>query len=652
MPNIKQPSLSPVQVSSASSSPVVDTSNADILKAAGKFISLGADALDKKAQAVAQDQKDQALNAFEDTLISISNQSFSQQSQSDRISQLEASGAKLTQGQKDSLNSAQKAAERINRLEQQTGSADKAALERVAAYQQFKAAYPELTDSFRSLFKKETGQGVLESLRKTEEAKQKAAQDELANIKSSLTDVATGLGYAVTNETIPQLMKLVGPYESELVNAQTAARRAELLKNQKTIRTEERIAAQEHVLETGYKGALISNQLHINDLLSGFDPKVATSDEKMATIHDLELAKRAFEVSARDNVPDLDPSTMTTRIKPILDSYDEAISVANGEMALQILQNNNKLRTEAAMAELHRIPGFTDTQVRLQSLSNSIQEGLISGGQADNISTYGVQRMLDMLSLGATKPTANPYGAMEARGTPEQLAVQYKGFRDVLLADMGTSDEAAKVLADNLQAYTNQFTVAPDEVPLPVLDAMLDVAAKPGVISLLDKSPQIPENLVSGFTSYTNRLRANLSDELASEFDKRYEVYKTDQNSQVKLALPRFLTQPVVASSDHPVVAPKLFELVDIKLQRDGSLHFSAGSPEAQTNTQIKQSVNKLNTAYGKSFGKLARAYAHIVQHNTDYTAAAKALLESPEWQAAQADLVPTGFKSTAQKQQ
>lgn len=632
MPNIKQPSLSPVQAATAGSSPVVDTSNAEILKAAGKFAALGAEALSKKESAAAAAEKDTIKNAFVDTLVHISKDSFAPQKQP---------------AQPEQLTEAQKAAERINRLEQQTGAADKAALERVVAYQKFSSAYPELAGEFSALFKQQTGQAVVESLRKTEEAKQKAAQDELASVKQRLTDTVTGLGYTVTNETIPELMVKAAPYEDEMVKAQTAARRAEMLKNQRTVRTEHIVAGQEEVLNSGFTGSLISNQLHINALLTDYDPMTASADEKQLMVHDLELAKRSFEVSVRDATDRLDQNVVTTRMKPILDAYDEAISAANGETSLKDLQNSNKIRAEMAMAKLNDLPGFPVMSAALSQLKG-VPDRMIAGGTWRKMSTQLAMPFYRMLGVALARPNANPYGGLEAASTPEQLASQYKVFSEVVKDNLDNK-EVADNLAKMMQAWTNQFSVAPDEVPLTVLDSMLDVAADPNAIAVLDKSPELPKNLESGFRSYTERLRANVSDALAKEFDKRYEVYKPGQESPVKAGFLGFITKDYAKSFKQPQAAPRLFELIDIKLQKDGSLHFESPSPEAKTNTQIQQSVNTLNRAYGVSFGKLARAYAHMVQHNNDYSAAAKALLESPEWEGAQATLEPTGFKpSTA----
>lgn len=624
MASIKQNPLPDVGVVMSAPMSVQSSAQAAV-EAIGSIAGIWAGEAGRRAGAAEAAATEAAISEFEDANIALSFRTLAKNQ--DALAAIEEEGYKLSPEERKGYDAAVREAAKIDAMESQTGKADKATLQRAALYQQYKEKFPGLSSTLRDVFKKQTGQGVMESLISVEQAQQKAEQEEQAAMKDRLTRLATDLGFVVSTQDTPQLMEMVAPYEKELIAAQTAARQADLLKNQKTIRTEVRIAGQEAAVVSGFKGALISNQLHMNRLLKGYDPATVTGEARLAKIQELQMARRAFEVSVRDAAPDLDQAALTTRMKPILDAYDDAISVASGELTAKDLQTNNKIRTESAMLELNRLPGYPELSARLQTFRN-IPAELVAGEQRVKFSTDMVQPMLMMLATGMSKPTANPYGGLEAVSTPDQLANQYRGLRDVAIAELGNS-EAAQNLADALQSWTNQFTVGAGEVPLGVLHSMLEVAAEPGVIGVLDKSPELPKNLVAGFSSYTDRMRASLAEDLNREFNQSYKVFKGDQaaNARVDKALGIF------AQTKTGMEKFRLVDMIDVVPQRDGSLRFDVANPKANVNPDLKQAIAKLNKAYGVSFGKMARAYAHIVQHNLDYRAATEAILASPEWQ-------------------
>ena len=288
------------------------------------------------------------------------------------------------------------------------------------------------------------------------------------------------------------------------------------------------------------------------------------------------------------------------------------------------------------MANLYDILGFANLEARLKTVKG-VPEVFLAGEQRVEFSTEVVQEFLKMMAHGMRKPGANLYPALDASMSEEEVLRRYQNLRDVALAQAG-NDEGMQNFADVLQAYTNQFSQAPDEVPLGVLNAMLDVAAKPEVMELLEKSEALPENLVSGFKNFTDRMRTSLSEDLAESFDKRFETFKSEQNPVSSGFLGDFLTNLDLFRQAE--AAPKLGEMIRMEVRANGDLAFAVADDRAKSNRQISQRVKQLNAAYGKSFGKLARSYAHLQFGNESYQAAAAELLKSPEWTKAMADTV------------
>lgn len=629
MANIKQPRLPEIAV--ATTRPVsLGPSTAEMAAQGIERLApaIGAALGKAEGEEIAQERQD-VVSAFEDKLLDIS---FEKLLQQERVgAQAEADGLQLSESQKQALTSAKSRARQIDMMEEQLGAADRATIERAAAFREFKAQHPELAPELRSFFKQQFGKGLLQSLQETEEDKQKAAEEARAEMKSNLSKVAEGLGFVTAGKTIPELQAMVGAYEQEMLVASAAARKADLLGDLSSIRAEERKQQEEVILEEGFKGVLINNQLHINNLLKDFDPKAADQESKTALLSELQIAKRAVEAQLQDTFQETDLARINARLKPILDGYDQAMQVVTGELDKNILTNNNKISLEAAMRDLHQLEGFSDTLARLQTFRNFPAE-LVSGAQRVDFSARLVQPMIQMLAQGVRNPAADPYGGLASMASPQQLVQQYRGLRDVAIAELG-NDEAAQTLSDALQAWTNNFQRAPDEVPLGVYDALMDVTEKPEAIDILQKSPQLSDNIVNGFRSYTDRMRANLADNLLETLDERFKVFRTDKPNPVQAGF--LLPASSVERFRPAVAAPTLMELVTPSVQSDGSIVFRADSPSARTNSQIQKRLTTLNKAFGKTFGRLSRSYAHIVNGNTDYQKAAQDLLTAPEWQNA-----------------
>lgn len=636
---IKQQRLGQIRVSTATTPPPVDQSGATLANGLASLLNnVVTPEVQRRQKAVEEQGQATKASEMQDRLLDIG---FSALAQKEKVSvEDEAIDANLSPREKQVYSKAQAAVARIKSLEDQQGMNTRVRVEQAKVFAEMKAAYPDDSDLLTKVFEQSTGSTPVELLGKVQADISKAAAEEREALKGRYLEVAKGLGIVVGTETLPQLMAMVAPYEDQLVAAATAQRKAAMLTNLDTVDKKEQLALERNILEQGRTGELIEQQVTINRLMEGYDPAAVDQETRDNVIQQLQFNRRAYEVKMRDTFRETDPAKVNNIMKPVLDGYDDAIKVASGEMPLKRAKYQNDLRREMSLAKLYNVPGFVDTQVALGTLEN-IPGQYVSGDQTNAISMGLTQDMLTMLSTGQRNPDSNPYPMLADNGTPAQTGAQYRALRDVVLADLGNS-KAADTLNRVLTAWTNQFTQAPEVVPARVYDAMTDVFADPKSIPLVRDTDKLGDNLVNGFAEYTNNLRAVTAEALAEELNVPVKLAPTGRGA--KSAVLSFLTLGQFDTIEEGST-PKLFELMDVSTQKDGSLVFTPKSiPELQGDREIARRARELTRTVGPTVGKLVRSYAHVKLQSKDYAKAAEELMSMPNWRAPLSGVEGTGF--------
>jgi hypothetical protein len=378
----------------------------------------------------------------------------------------------------------------------------------------------------------------------------------------------------------------------------------------------------------------------VQGIVSSIDPETASDEEVQTVLLQLDNLKIATLLGAQEQFGRTHTAEeLISKGKSIFDLIDNRIAWVNGEIPKAQIEAREAAISGTAFNKLLLQPGVAENLAKLEALKGvsaliSNIPALASRFKLAGLAEPGIDLVRAITPEGvAEKQTATPptptstsqnfYDWMlntisSAFGTDSYSSVATTAgdeaaglhMKDVAYAIQANFDnnETVDILVDAMTKYTNGWQRAPQDIPMDVYDAFLDVVADDRWIKFRsgEESPILPQNLVSGFQEATQRMRNSLAGDIG-------------QTLSIPLDLREVGGQLLIG------------EMLEVKVAADGSLAFlPAAGLEGDTN--VLKAASALSRNYGTFFGKLVRAHSHVVFKDTDYQRSARAILATGEF--------------------
>jgi len=591
--------------------PTPDTSVAVGLQGAANVLNVVADQQEAERKAEAESQTIAAVNALErDNIDSVLG--FNQK-------EVISSDPDLTPDDLNALKEAKEEAELLRAASRQGKSKTSLQIQLVANYRKQKNMFPHLAPDLRKYYKSETGKGILQTLLEEEEERKKTAADiDAADIKFERKFAQDHFLYN-PNDTRDQRLVKIMPLMTKLRTAEQGAQTLTRLQQDSSIRHEQRKATQEAVYREAFPGFVLSTNMNIQEQLRDFDPITATPEERLELKQTLENQRVAFETDTRTQLSDMDPTFVDKQLNIVNSQFDSALDLVSGKTPKEFYDNTVAIITQSADLNLMRIPGFAEKNALLQKFKG-LDANLIPAQTRVEFATQVVLPMAKALLLTIDQPTSNPYQELLSNSSgDEEIASFYKDLTRVMagnLDDPESQQEAANVI----EAWTNQFSVNPQDIPTGVYDEILKLSADPKFQGVVDKGLQLPQNFIEGMQQYTSRLQRKLGDDLSQDLGKKSTTFPSVTQSQRDKAFSSFFGGISIESR------PRLFELLTVNFNKDGSVAWTP-IEMVKTNVKVRKLAQEVSRKYGARIGRLVRSYAHVQQGDENYDKARTAIL-------------------------
>lgn len=623
MPSFERqaPSISVQPIPGAVAGP--DTSNAQLVQSVAGLINTVASQNQAETQAEVKQADTAFLNSFEDALL------YEGEAGSEvfgRIKEQEQKDPDLTVDDQKILTEAQGAASSIDRLDRAGKGADIIARRRIAEYQKFKTVAPHLAPELRDLFKKQIGKGVLQSMVELEQSNAAAKAKEAQAQKDFYINFLTQHSMYVPGMSIADMATRAEPLLKDLRDLESSKRQLDLLKTNTEINATHRRVSQQVAFRQGFPGMVVAVNQTVQNLIAqaDFNPETATVERRQQLRDQILNRKHLNEVAVRDLGDSLDATYLDKRLSVVNDIFDKALEVVDGKRTLESLTTINNIRTQMSVHKLLEYPGLSDKLVALDKLKG-IDAGLLRAQDQLDVSTEVALPLMKGLMAAVGNPTSNPYEELSYSATPGGQVNFYKKMTEVLNKNLD-NEEAKGEVRDIMEAWSNQAGLNPTSIPTGVLSALFDTASNPQWIEIQKGGTHLADNITSALQEYGSRIQNKMGEDLKKSLTGYAPVAgaSTRDENQIKTSFLGVDVSPAVA-----LKYPRVADVVDIKLNKDGSLSFE---PIAQlrSDPRIRSLSRDLSQKYSKEFGKMVRTYAHTVNEDTNYGNAAKDLMQSP----------------------
>lgn len=387
----------------------------------------------------------------------------------------------------------------------------------------------------------------------------------------------------------------------------------------------------------------------VQGIVSSIDPETASDEEIQAVLIQLDNLKLATLVAAQEQFGRTHTAEeLVSKGKGVFDLIDNRIAWVNGTIPKEQVESREAVISGTAFNKLLLKPGVAENLAKMEALKGvaplisnikTLASRFVVAGLADPgialtralapgavVTPEGVaekqtatppeptatsQNFFDwMLNTVSAPFTTDSYATVATTAGDEAAGLHMKDVAYAIQANFD-NNETVDILVDAMTKYTNGWQRAPQDIPMGVYDAFLDVVADDRWIKFRggEESPILPQNLVSGFQEATQRMRNSLAGEIGETL--RIPLDLRESEGQLLIG-----------------------EMLEIKVADDGALSFLP-RPGLEGDTNVLKASAALSRNYGTFFGKLARAHSHVVFKDTDYQRSARAILATGEFQRA-----------------
>ena len=381
----------------------------------------------------------------------------------------------------------------------------------------------------------------------------------------------------------------------------------------------------------------------VRGIIANIDPLTSTDEDKRTALIQLNNLRLSILADAQVQYGRTHTAEeLSSKGASVLNLINNRVKWVNGELDKALVESTEAVVTGTAFNKQLQKPGVAELMAKMQALNGVAQlisniPTLASQFKLQGIAKPGLELTQKITAEGvAEKQTATPPTPTETSGnffdwmlntlasitgtdsystvtsTAGEIAAVLH-MKEVAYAVQANFDnnETVDILLDAMTKYTNGWQSAPEQIPMDVYDAFLDIVADERWIKFraTDASPILPLNLERGLDSATQRMRNSLASDIG-------------QTLRIPLSLREDRGQLLIG------------EMLTVQIASDGTMNFL---PQFDLNKDknVLRAAAALTKTYGTFFGKLARAYAHDVQGNTDYESAARTLLSTGEFKRA-----------------
>lgn len=381
----------------------------------------------------------------------------------------------------------------------------------------------------------------------------------------------------------------------------------------------------------------------VQGIISSIDPETASDEEIQTVLIQLDNLKIATLAAAQGQFGRThNAEALISKGKAVFDLIDNRIAWVNGSLSKAQVENREAVISGTAFNNLLLKPGVANNMAKMQALqgiSSLISNipalasrfklaGLADPGLAlvkaitpEGVATKTIPEppetggtvrdfFNDLLNTLSAPFSTDSYATVATTAGDEAAGLHMKDVAYAIQANFD-NNETVDILVDAMTKYTNGWQRAPQDIPMDVYDAFLDVVADDRWIKFRggEESPILPQNLVSGFQEATQRMRNSLAGEIGETLRIPLDLRETE--GQLLIG-----------------------EMLEVKVADDGSLSFLP-RPGLEGDTNVLKASAALSRNYGTFFGKLVRAHSHVVFKDTDYQRSARAILATGEFQRA-----------------
>jgi len=604
-----------------SPSPQGTSGTAQAAAVASTLIQTGASIFDRQKQARDSASKQAILDDLENDLLDAGAAEVASQPETELDAQAE--DIRLTDAQVTGLNTAQRAARKLDLLEQQSGVSNRINQRRVSLFRQFKEQHPELAPELREFFNQQVGATPIELAAQTEEDMQEQARKtraaERAGIDASLKELNVWRPGMSDAEAIVAFV----PIQAMLAKKATSNAILEQLKLDRDIPQTQRQIGQAEAYRQEAPSIIAGATSNIRGLIAQANPNDSALTQDL--VLQIENMKAAITARLKTDYDLMPQGQIDSLLGIVNDIATSSIDVIRGKSTSEQLQNQINIANRGATADIVTRPGFARSYQMFKMLNDLqfVPKHVV----AKSAEEWGVYKLF---TESVATPTRDRYsdlldefGPAEAQNAMTATAVLWNKMAEKNL----DNPDAIEPMTNILLSHSKFWDDPNAELPVQVGDAYLEMTSNPYVLKLFKDQSVIPTRLNEMTEKHIFKMQQSLAGEMSKPLNASLPgVSVVPSGTRTNMPLLSQLADWIGVPLSGGRRQATLLDVVSIRADDEGRVTFFP-EPSVRSVPGMNKVISTLNSKYADRMNKFVRSQAHLNQNNTDYSKSLESVL-------------------------